>query len=77
MTRDSSSLFKYYLLKAHEQPIPKCQKSSMQDRRLAGLSRDLLDLRQKKKVHGHWKLSQVIWEDFTDTVCHCREKILN
>ena len=70
------SLFKSHLLRAQEQAIPKCQKSSKRGRRPAWLSRDLLlELRQKRKVYGHWKQGQVPWEDYRDAVRHCREKI--
>ena len=50
------SLFKGHLLRAQEQAIPKCRKSSRQGRRLAWLNKDLLlELRQKKKVYARWK----------------------
>ncbi|GAB0206495.1 mitochondrial enolase superfamily member 1 [Grus japonensis] len=40
------------------------------------MSRDhLLELRQKRKVYGHWKQGQTTWEDYRDAVRHCREKI--
>ncbi|KAK4828018.1 hypothetical protein QYF61_022795 [Mycteria americana] len=58
-----------------EQEIPKCQKSSKRDRRLAWMSRDLLEHRWKRKVYGHWKQGQVTQEDYRDAVCHYREKI--
>lgn len=70
------SLFKSNLLRLQDQAIPKCQKSSKRDTRLAWLSRDLfLELRQKRKECGHWKQGQVTWEDYRNSVCHCREKI--
>ena len=47
------SLFKSHPLRAQKQAIPKCWKSSRWDRRPAWLSRDPLELRQKKKVYRH------------------------
>ena len=70
------SLFKSHVLRAQEQAIPKCGKSSKRGRRPAWLSRDLLlELRQKRKVYGLWKQGQAAQEDYRDAVCHCREKI--
>lgn len=71
-----SSLFKSHLLRAQEQEIQKCHKSSKQGKRPAWLSRDLiLELRWKRKVYEHWKQGQVTWEDYRDAIQHCREKI--
>lgn len=42
------SLFKQHCLRAQDQAIPKCHKSSRQDRRLARMTRVLPELRQKK-----------------------------
>jgi len=64
-----------HFLRVQEQAIPKCRKSSKRGSRPAWLSRDLLQLRQKRKVFGHWKQRQATWEDYRDTVCHCKEKI--
>ena len=58
------SLFKGHFLRASEQAIPPCCKSSRWGRRLAWLNRDLLlELRQKKKVYACWKQDQATWED--------------
>ncbi|GAB0180024.1 hypothetical protein GRJ2_000467700 [Grus japonensis] len=70
------SLFKGHLLRAQEQVIPKCRKSSRQGRRPAWLNRDLLlELRWKKKVYACWKQGQAMWEDYRDAARLCREKI--
>lgn len=37
--------------------------------------RDLLELKQGKKVYGHWKQGQVTQGDYRDAISHCREKI--
>ncbi|GAB0205816.1 hypothetical protein GRJ2_003047200 [Grus japonensis] len=70
------SLFKGHLLRAQEQAIPKCRKSSRRSRRPAWLNRDLLlELRRKKKVYACWKQGQATWEDYRDAARLCREKI--
>lgn len=44
-------------------------------RRLAWMNRDfLLEFRRKREVYGPWKQGQVSWEDYRDTIHHCREK---
>ncbi|GAB0177896.1 hypothetical protein GRJ2_000254900 [Grus japonensis] len=69
------SLFKCRLLRAQEQAIPKCRKSSRLDRP-AWLNRDLLlELRQKKKVYACWKQGQATREDYRDAAHLCGEKI--
>lgn len=68
--------FKYHLLRSKEQSVPKCWKLCRWGRRrLAGLHRDLLELRRKKKAYGHWTWGWVTWKGYGDAVCHCREKI--
>jgi len=47
------SLFKYHLLRAKKQAIPKQQKLRRQGRRPVWPNRGLLELRQKKKVYGY------------------------
>ncbi|GAB0207904.1 mitochondrial enolase superfamily member 1 [Grus japonensis] len=70
------SLFKVHLLRAQEQAIPKCRRSSRRGRRPAWLNRDLLlELRRKKKVYACWKQGQATWEDYRDAAHLCREKI--
>ena len=50
------SVFKNHLLKAQEQAIPWCPKSSKQGRRPAWLNRELLvELRREKKLDDLWK----------------------
>lgn len=69
-------LFKSRLLRAQEQAIPKCGKSSKRGRTPAWLSRDLpVELRRKRKVYGHWKQGQATRRDYGDAVCHGREKV--
>ncbi|GAB0203202.1 hypothetical protein GRJ2_002785800 [Grus japonensis] len=70
------SLFKGHLLRAQEQVIPKCRKSSRQGRRPAWLNRDLLlELRRKKKVYACWKQGQAMREDYRDAARLCGERI--
>lgn len=69
------SLFKSQLLRAQEQANPKCCKSGKWSRSLAQLSRDLLELSQKRKVYRHWHKKQVTVKHYRDTVHHCGGKI--
>ncbi|NXB47098.1 RTJK polymerase, partial [Leucopsar rothschildi] len=69
-------LFKHHFLKAQEQAIPKCQKSSRQGRRLVWLNRNLLlEKRQKRQVYTQWKQDQETGEEYRHAVCLCGEKI--
>ncbi|GAB0203785.1 hypothetical protein GRJ2_002844100 [Grus japonensis] len=64
------------ILKAQEQAVPMCQKTSWQGRRLAWLNRQLwLELRIKRRVYGLWKKGQATQEDYKDVVRLYREKI--
>ena len=72
----SWSLFKSHLLRAQKQIISKCWESRKWGRGLAWMIRDLTpELKQKRKVYGHWKQGQAPWEDYRDAVHQCREKI--
>ncbi|KAK4811148.1 hypothetical protein QYF61_019779 [Mycteria americana] len=69
------SVFKSHLLKAQEQAIPLCHKSSKLGRRPAWLNRELLvELkRRKKKLYDLWKQGQALQEDYR-AVVHIRRK---
>ena len=48
--------FKSEVLKAQEQAVPVCRKTSRQGRRPAWLNRDLwLDLKNKRRIYDLWK----------------------
>lgn len=64
------------LIRAEEQAIPKCWKSSRQSRRLGWISRNLLWSKGKKtEVCVLKKQCQVIWEKHRDASCHFSQKI--
>lgn len=67
------SFFKYYLLRGQAMEILKHHKSSRHGRRMVWLSRDLLELRQKKHMAAG---SEVRWcgRNCRDAVCLSREK---
>ena len=68
--------FKRGVLKAQEQAVPVCRKTSRRGRRLAWLNRDLwLDLKNKRRIYCLWKRGQVSHEDYKDVVKLCRENI--
>ncbi|KAK4827846.1 LOW QUALITY PROTEIN: hypothetical protein QYF61_021983 [Mycteria americana] len=70
------TFFKKKIVKAEEQAIPMCQKTSQQGRQLAWLKRELwLELRKKRRVYDLWKKGQATQEDYKDVVRLCREKI--
>ncbi|KAK4827745.1 LOW QUALITY PROTEIN: hypothetical protein QYF61_021216 [Mycteria americana] len=70
------AFFQKAILKAQEQAVPMCQKTSWWGRRLAWLNRELwLELRKKSRVYGLWKKGQATQEDYRDVVRLCREKI--
>ncbi|KAK4824877.1 hypothetical protein QYF61_021084 [Mycteria americana] len=72
------TFFKKKILKAQEQAVPMCQKTSWQGRRLAWLNREIwLKLRKKKRVYDLWKKGQATQEDYKDvgeTVTRDEEK---
>lgn len=68
-------LFQSHLLKAQEQAIPLCHKSSKWGRRPAWLNREfLLELGKKKKIHDLWKQGLASQRECRAAVCICREK---
>ncbi|KAK4811177.1 hypothetical protein QYF61_019808 [Mycteria americana] len=70
------TFFKKEILKAQEQAVPMCQKTSQWGRPPAWLNRGLwLELRKKKRVDDLWKKGQATQEDYKDVVRLCREKI--
>ena len=72
---ECSSVFKNHLLKAQEQAIPLCLKSSKRVRRPAWLNRELLvELKRKKKLYGLWKEGQGLQKDYRAVVHIYREK---
>ncbi|KAK4813674.1 LOW QUALITY PROTEIN: hypothetical protein QYF61_017641 [Mycteria americana] len=70
------TFFKEEVLKAQEQAVPMCQKTSLQGRRLAWLTRELwLELRKKRRVYDLWKKGQATQEDYKGVARLCKEKI--
>ncbi|KAK4826490.1 hypothetical protein QYF61_009563 [Mycteria americana] len=70
------TFFKKEILKAQEQAVPMCRKTSQQGRRPACLNRELwLELRKKRRVYDLWKKGQATQENHKDVVRLCREKI--
>ncbi|KAK4816911.1 LOW QUALITY PROTEIN: hypothetical protein QYF61_024921 [Mycteria americana] len=70
------TFFKEEVLKAQEQAVPTCRKTSRQGRRPAWLNRELwLELRKKRRVYDLWKKGQASQEDYKGVVRLCREKI--
>ena len=70
------AFFKKEILKAQEQAIPMCRKTSQRGRRSAWLNRELwLELQEKKRVYDLWKKGQATQEDYKDVMRLCREKI--
>ncbi|KAK4810673.1 hypothetical protein QYF61_007473 [Mycteria americana] len=70
------TFFKEEVLKAQEQAVPRCQKTSWRGRRPAWLNRELwLELRKKRRVYDLWKKGQATQEDYKGVARLCREKI--
>ncbi|KAK4819410.1 hypothetical protein QYF61_003681 [Mycteria americana] len=70
------TFFKEEILKAQEQAVPRCQKTSRQGRRPAWLTRELwLELRKKRRVYDLWKKGRATQEDYKGVARLCREKI--
>ncbi|KAK4832424.1 hypothetical protein QYF61_023103 [Mycteria americana] len=70
------TFFKEEVLKAQEQAVPRCQKTSRQGRRPAWLTRELwLELRKKRRVYNVWKKGQATQEDYKGVARLGREKI--
>ena len=69
------SVLKNHRLKAEEQAIPWCPKSSKRGRRPAWLNREfLLELGRKKRLDDLWKQGQALQEDYRAVVGIRREK---
>ena len=69
------ALFKKEILKAQEQTVPTCPKTSQCRRRLAWLNRELwLELSKKNRVYDLWKKGQTT-QDYEDVVRLCRDEI--
>lgn len=62
----------YRSFRTDRQAIPKCQKSSGTE---DWLSRDLLDLRKRRKIYGHKRQGQATWEEYRDAGHYCRDEI--
>ncbi|KAK4817985.1 hypothetical protein QYF61_004098 [Mycteria americana] len=70
------TFFKEEVLKAQEQAVPRCRKTSQRGRRPAWLNRELwLELREKKRVYNLWNKGQASQENYKGVVRLCREKI--
>ncbi|KAK4810956.1 hypothetical protein QYF61_013364, partial [Mycteria americana] len=70
------TFFKEEVLKAQEQAVPRCRKTSRRGRRPAWLTRELwLKLRRKRRVYDLWKKGQATQEDYKGVARLCREKI--
>ncbi|KAK4823954.1 LOW QUALITY PROTEIN: hypothetical protein QYF61_008340 [Mycteria americana] len=70
------TFFKEEVLKAQEQAVPRCRKTSRRGRRPGWLTRELwLELRKKRRVYDHWKKGQATQEDYKGVARLCREKI--
>ncbi|KAK4830415.1 hypothetical protein QYF61_010946 [Mycteria americana] len=64
------------VIKAQEQAVPRCQKTSRRGRRPAWLTRELwLELRKKRRVYDLWKKGQATQEDYKGVARLCRKKI--
>ncbi|KAK4816253.1 hypothetical protein QYF61_013887 [Mycteria americana] len=70
------TFFKEEVLKAQEQAVPRCRKTSWRRRRPAWLNRELwLELRKKGRVYDLWKKGRATQEDYKGVARLCREKI--
>ncbi|KAK4819943.1 hypothetical protein QYF61_015843 [Mycteria americana] len=70
------AFFKEEVLKAQEQAVPRCRKTSWQGRRLAWLNRELwLELRKKRRIYDLWKKGQATQEDYKGVARLCKKKI--
>ncbi|KAK4811052.1 hypothetical protein QYF61_016338 [Mycteria americana] len=74
--QEGSTFFKEEVLKAQEQAVPRCRKTSRRGRRPAWLTRELwLKLRKKRRVYNLWKKGRATQEDYKGVEKLCREKI--
>ncbi|KAK4806819.1 hypothetical protein QYF61_005615 [Mycteria americana] len=70
------TFFKEEVLKAQEQAVPRCRKTSRWGRRPTWLTRELwLELRRKRRVYDLWKKGRATQEDYKGVARLCREKI--
>ncbi|KAK4819007.1 hypothetical protein QYF61_024123 [Mycteria americana] len=70
------TFFKKEILKAQEQAIPMCRKTSRRGRRPPCLSREVwLEFRKKRRVYELWKKGQATQEGYQDVMRLRREKI--
>ncbi|KAK4818945.1 hypothetical protein QYF61_022210 [Mycteria americana] len=70
------TFFKEEVLKAQEQAVPRCRKTSWRGRRPAWLNSELwLELRKKRRVYDLWKKGQTTQEDYKGVARLCRGKI--
>ncbi|KAK4807146.1 hypothetical protein QYF61_018487 [Mycteria americana] len=71
--QESWTFFKKEILKAQEQAVPMCRKTSRKGRRLTWLNREIwLELRKKKRVYDLWKKGQATQEDYKDVMSNKR-----
>ncbi|TRZ10607.1 hypothetical protein HGM15179_016504 [Zosterops borbonicus] len=74
--QESWVLFKTEFLRAQEQTVPVCRKTSRRGKRPAWISKEVLDeIRNKKRMYRFWKEGQVPWEVFKGAARECRKKI--
>ncbi|TRZ18145.1 hypothetical protein HGM15179_008964 [Zosterops borbonicus] len=74
--QESWVFFKTEFLRAQEQTVPVCRKTSRQGKRPAWMSKEVLDeLRNKKRTYHFWKEGQVPREVFKGAARECRKKI--
>ncbi|TRZ16814.1 hypothetical protein HGM15179_010323 [Zosterops borbonicus] len=73
--QESWVLFKTEFLKAQEQTVPVCWKTSRRGKRPAWIGKEVLDeLRNKKRMYCFWKEGQVPREGFKGAARECRKK---
>ncbi|NXQ07519.1 LIN1 transcriptase, partial [Vidua macroura] len=68
--------FKTEILRAQEQTVPVCQKTSRQGKRPACMGKEVLkELKNKRRMYHLWKEGQVSQEIFKGAARACRKKI--
>ncbi|GAB0204618.1 mitochondrial enolase superfamily member 1 [Grus japonensis] len=73
--QESWSIFKHHFLQAQDWCIPKNRKSSKGGRRLAWMSKELLEkLKRKKEVYRIWRKGAATWEEYRDVIRVCRHE---
>ncbi|NWZ98260.1 PO11 protein, partial [Nesospiza acunhae] len=74
--QESWACLKTEILRAQEQTVPVCRKTSQRGKRPAWLGKEVLEkLRNKKRMYQHWKEGQVSKEIFKKAARACRKKI--